>query len=171
VEDLNWRYRFSSFQEHPEWIILKVVLRLKRATNNEIDQAIDERWAIIRATQPRQFPNVGTVFKENIDALPRLAAGMRVGGMVCSDENPAWIHNTGEGTATDAYRLICKILLRHLVRGLPMPKIEPVFLPYDPNKRISATTIINNPPFIVRFFARVFRFWWRLFNHISFRGN
>lgn len=162
-DDVRWRPRYSSFQDHPDWLILSARLRLQQSTPELVDQAIHERLKIVKATQPRSHPNVGTVFKANRKALPALAAGLQVGSMICCEENPGWINNLGEGTSSDAYHLVRRVMWRHLWRGLPMPKIEPIFLPYDPCSEVSPTTKFNHPPFFIRLVARISHRWGFLF--------
>jgi UDP-N-acetylmuramate dehydrogenase len=162
-EDVRWTYRYSSFQDHTEWVILSARLRLERSTPRAVRQAVKERVRDIRATQPRWHPSVGTVFKANRQALPTLAAGLRVGSMVCCPQNPGWINNLGQGRACDARRLVQLVMWRHLWRGLPMPKIEPIFLPYDPRYGVSPTVRFNHPPLPVRIMARITRRWAFLF--------
>lgn len=157
--DVQWGNRYSSFQDHPDWLILGARFRLRQSSPELVEQAIQERLKIIKATQPRSNPNVGTVFRANRRALPALAGGLREGAVVCCPENPAWIHNLGGGTASDAKRLVQRVLWRHLWRGLPMPKVEPIFLPYDPCSSASPTQLFNHPPLIVRAIAKLSRCW------------
>jgi UDP-N-acetylmuramate dehydrogenase len=162
-EDVHWGGRYSSFQDHPERVILGARLRLRQSSREFVEQAFKERLEIIKETQPRSNPSVGTVFRANRKALPTLAAGLREGAMICCQGNPAWINNLGGGTASDAYRLVRRVMRRHLWRGLPMPKIEPVFLPCDPRSEVSPTLLFNHPPVVVRFMAKVSRCWRFLF--------
>lgn len=162
-DDVHWGHRHSSFQDHPEWLILSARLRLQEATSELVQEGINDRLDVIRATQPRSRPNVGTVFKANCKALPTLAAGLRVGSMVCCEENPGWINNLGQGTASDAYRLVRRVMWRHLWRGLPIPQIEPIFLPYDPRSEVSPMAPLNAQSVFVRLVARLSSVWRFLF--------
>lgn len=118
---------------------------------------------MVARSQPRSYPSVGTVFKANCGALPSLAAGLQVRSMICCKENPGWINNLGDGTASDAYRLVRLVMWRHLVRGLPVPKIEPIFLPYDPRSEFSPTVALNRPGLLVKIAATISRSWGFLF--------
>lgn len=155
-DDVKWGHRYSEFQENRNLIILGARFHLIESSQSQVKQAIQERLQVIKRTQPRSYPSVGTVFKR---VVPRLAAGMRVGGMVCSHENPNWILNMGNGTSDDMLKLVKRIYWKHLWRGLPLPTIEPIFMPYDPTVETSHTQFFNNPPSAIQCLGRIFRLW------------
>jgi UDP-N-acetylmuramate dehydrogenase len=163
-KEIEWAYRYSTFQSHPEWLILSARLRLKESSPQLVAEATKKVRRKIRETQPRSHPNVGTVFKANREALPALAAGLQVGSVICPEENPGWLLNLGQGTASDVYRLVRLVLLRHLVRGLPLPKIEPVFLPYSPQEEESPSLRLNYPSLPIQVIAGIAKHWRFLFN-------
>lgn len=153
-DELKWGHRYSEFQDNRSLLILDARFHLVKSSELQVKQAIQERLEIIKRTQPRSHPSVGTVFKR---VVPTLAAGLRVGGMVCSEKNPSWVLNMGNGTSDDIYQLIKRVYWRHLWRGLPLPTIEPIFIPYDMTIETSRTQFFNNPPRTIRYLARFLR--------------
>lgn len=162
-EDVRWGDRCSSFQDHPSWLILRARLELRQSSPELVGRAIEERLKTVKETQPRSNPSVGTVFRANHRTLQMLAAGLQEGSIVCCQQNPAWINNLGDGTASEARCLVRRVMRRYLWRGLPMPKIEPIFVPYDLSSGVSPTVSFNHPSGAVRFVAQVSRCWGFLF--------
>ena len=146
-DDVRWGYRYSEFQNNPSVLILGAQLKLVQSSEGQVEKVIEERLKTIKDTQPRTYPSVGTVF---IKGRGYLSTGIQVGGVMCSEKNPSWIININNGTSRDMYKIIQKVIYRHIWRGYSPPKIEPIFIPYDIKKDRSHTIKFNHASQIYR---------------------
>lgn len=111
-EDCGWGYRESVFQHHPEWIILAVRLKLTHKPKEEIRSVIEERKTRRIESQPLDFPNAGSVFRNTDDhfAWEYIEAcqlrGRQIGGAQISNKHANFIINVGHAKASDVYALI-----------------------------------------------------------------
>jgi UDP-N-acetylmuramate dehydrogenase len=110
-----WDYRGSIFQKHADWIILAVRLKLKHADKDEIRDLIEERRTRRIESQPLDYPNAGSIFRnpqdhfawEYIDACQ--LRGHRIGGAMISNKHANFIINVDHAKATDIQQLITLI--------------------------------------------------------------
>lgn len=117
-KDLEFSYRNSFFQYHPENIILKAWIQLKRGKKEEIKSKMEsikeQRWA----KQPKEFPNAGSVFKrpEGYFVGPMLDQlgfkGFSIGGAKVSEKHSGFIINYNNATGTDILEIIKEIKSR-----------------------------------------------------------
>lgn len=112
VEEIGFVYRNSLFQQNPELIVCRVLLKLKpgdpAVIRAKMESTRETRWA----KQPRNYPNAGSVFKRppNRYVGPMLdelgLKGYRVGGAKVSEKHSGFIVNTGNASGQDILTLI-----------------------------------------------------------------
>lgn len=121
---LSFGYRHSRL---PEGIIVEGVLRLKKATHQQIQERMQHSLNHRRRTQPLHLPNAGCIFK-NPDGQSAGALieelqlkGARIGDAEISETHGNFIVNHGRATATEILALIRDV--QHQVkqaRGIQM---------------------------------------------------
>ncbi len=112
--EIQFRYRWSSFQEWPGTVILRVVFQLQAGNDPTVIAAEMQRvMAARRAHQPLGDRSEGCIFKN--PAPDRSAGklidecglkGMRIGGAEVSDKHANFIVNRGTASARDIKMLI-----------------------------------------------------------------
>ncbi len=128
-------YRHSFFKKHPEWIILRVVLKLHPAAPEESARLIDETIAERNRRHLQDVQAAGSYFmnpiappavreqfeqEKNVRSREgRVPAGWLIekvgmkgataGGAIASIQHPNYIVNTGNATAADVRALAKKI--------------------------------------------------------------
>ena len=118
---LDWRYDHSTFQFHPEWLIISVTLKLFVGDTQKARQVVD---AWIKQKQKVQAMNsAGSVFKNpSLEDCQRLwgeqkssgwiidqvlgLKGVREGDIQVSTNHANFIINHGHGTAADYLKLV-----------------------------------------------------------------
>ena len=112
VEEMEFAYRTSILQKHPDWYCLQVVCTLQKGDVHMIMQEIEKNKSYRQLTQPWEYPNCGSVFR---NPLPLYAGklieeadlkGKQIGGAMISTKHANFIVNTGEATAQDVFDLI-----------------------------------------------------------------
>ena len=88
-EELDYAYRHSAFQSHPEWTIIAGKLQLSKSCQKEIRSLMDARRERRLSSQPLDLPNCG--------------------GAMVSDKHANFIVNVGSAKAKDVDQLIQEI--------------------------------------------------------------
>ncbi len=114
-KELDYHYRSSFFQSHEGYVILEATIRLRKGTKEAIMGVIKDRLSRRVASQPLEFPNAGSVFRnpEN-DFAGRLIEecgfkGKGINGAYVSEKHANFIINKGNATGKDIRDLIEKI--------------------------------------------------------------
>lgn len=114
ANEISYAYRYSSFMDHPDWIIVAIELRLKRGEKEEIKALMDQRQSRRMSSQPLKYPSAGSVFR-NPPQAPAWQLieeahlrGLRIGDAMISDQHANFIINIGQAKASDVYELIEK---------------------------------------------------------------
>lgn len=112
ADELDFEYRNSFFQKHPNNLVLKAWFQLKTANPIDIHKKMTEiktrRWS----KQPREYPNCGSVFKRPpgrfvgpmLDELG--LKGFTIGDAQVSEKHSGFIVNVGNATGQDILALI-----------------------------------------------------------------
>jgi UDP-N-acetylmuramate dehydrogenase len=115
LNELNFSYRMSPFQNNRDNVILNATFLLREGSKSSIKEKMnslrDKRWG----TQPRSYPNAGSVFKrpegyfvgQIIEELG--LKGYQIGGAQISEKHGGFIVNKGEATGQDILNLISYI--------------------------------------------------------------
>jgi len=113
--EIEFRYRFSTFQEHDDWIILAVELELVSKDPSLIQALMLKRQTKRLATQPLQLASAGSVFRNPEDhyaweLIEQCGLrNQRIGDAMVSSLHTNFIVNVGEAKANDVYQLILSI--------------------------------------------------------------
>ncbi len=106
-------YRYSVFQEHPEYIIVATTLRLTEGDSEKIFELMNKNMSSRKEKQPLDLPNAGSTFKrpgENIFVGKLIQdAGLKgytVGGAQISEKHAGFTVNIGGATSRDVLALI-----------------------------------------------------------------
>ena len=130
VTDLVWSYDTSEFKNHPEWIIVSVVLQLQTGNIPTSRQIVTD--IITQKTATQSMNSLGCIFKNpDHDSAGRIIdqelglKGTRLGDIQISEKHANFIVNLGNGTATDYYSLIKKIQSAAVTKGFTLePEIH-----------------------------------------------
>ena len=111
-DELDYSYRHSAFQDHPDWVILAARFRLDKGDRNAIRALMENRQSRRMAAQPLSDPCAGSTFR-NPDSMPAWKIidelglrGRQIGGARISDKHSNFIINAGGATCADVQALI-----------------------------------------------------------------
>lgn len=114
-EDLNFNYRDSFLKQNKEYIVLTATFELAKGNIEEMKRIVEERKKKRMLTQPLEFPNAGSVFRnpENnyAGALIEKAnlKGYNINDAEISTKHANFIINKGNASGKDIINLITKI--------------------------------------------------------------
>lgn len=111
-KEMNFHYRSSFLQAHPNYICLEVVIKLKPGDKELLNDVIRERRARRVASQPLEYPSAGSVFRnpegnfagKMIEDLG--LKGYKKGGAMVSSKHANFIINYDKATGSDIKELI-----------------------------------------------------------------
>ena len=111
-KELNFHYRSSFLQKHPEYICLEVIIKLKKGDREILNEVINERRERRRKSQPLEYPSAGSVFRnpdggfagKMIEDLG--LKGYSNGGAKVSEKHANFIINYNKATSKDIKELI-----------------------------------------------------------------
>lgn len=104
--------RTSIFKESNEYIILGSKLKLTGNNKEEIKKKMDENTTKRMQTQPKDYPNAGSIFKRGAGFIPAQLIdkcglkGYNIGDAYVSEKHAGFIVNKGNATAKDVMKLI-----------------------------------------------------------------
>ena len=114
-KELDYHYRSSFFQRNRDYVILEAIIRLRKGTKEAIMALIKDRRDRRIASQPLEYPNAGSVFRnpEN-DFAGRLIEecglkGYGINGAYVSEKHANFIVNKENASGKDIRDLIEKI--------------------------------------------------------------
>lgn len=98
-KEMNFHYRTSFLQKHPDYVCLEVIIKLEKGKKEAIEEVIKERRKRRIETQPLEYPSAGSVFRnpegkfagQLIEELG--LKGMKIGGAMVSDKHANFIIN------------------------------------------------------------------------------
>lgn len=110
----DFGYRHSSYLDHPERVILQVVLALTPGHAEDVCAEMEKNLSARREKQPLSEPSAGSVFKRPdtpgvyVGQLVESCGlkGARIGGAAVSEKHAGFIVNKGGATARDVRALI-----------------------------------------------------------------
>lgn len=115
-EEIPYGYRYSYFKDNKKAIILSITIELSYEDKNIILDKIKEYTQKRIQTQPLEYPNAGSVFKnpETISAGALIDTklnlkGKSVGGAYVSEKHANFIINKNNATSNDIIKLIEEI--------------------------------------------------------------
>ena len=113
--ELDFHYRTSFLQKHPDYICIEATIFLNKGDSKEIMELINERKVRRIETQPLEYPSAGSVFRNpEGDFAGRLIEsigykGKKIGDAMVSLKHANFIINTGSATGEDIKKLINEI--------------------------------------------------------------
>ncbi len=117
-EEMDLSYRHSIFLDHPDWVVLTVVLKLSYGNGEDIRARAHANMESRKEKQPLNYPSAGSVFKRPMDNFAgRMIEtvglkGAFEGAAQVSDKHAGFIvHRTDVGVATaeDILRLVARV--------------------------------------------------------------
>ena len=111
-EQMEFSYRHSILQAHPEWTVLEATMTLEAGDAEAIDAQMQEYMQKRRDKQPLEYPSAGSTFKRPVGAFAGQLIeesglkGYAIGGAMVSPKHAGFIVNTGGATARDVFLLI-----------------------------------------------------------------
>ena len=113
--EMDFHYRTSFLQKHPDYICLEATIFLKNGNASEIIEVINDRKQRRLESQPLEYPSAGSVFRNpEGDYAGRLIEsigykGKKVGDAMVSLKHANFIINTGHASGEDIKTLIEEI--------------------------------------------------------------
>ena len=111
-KELNFHYRTSFLQKHPDYICLEVILKLKEGKKDAIEEVINERRKRRLESQPLEYPSAGSVFRNPEGTFAGKLIediglkGKKHGGAMVSSKHANFIVNYKNAKAEDIKYLI-----------------------------------------------------------------
>ena len=121
-EEHGFGYRRSIFRDHPDWTVIRSVLRLQPGDSAAILDKMNDFAQRRRNKQPLNFPSAGSTFKRPeghfAGQLIEQAGlkGVSVGAAQVSEKHAGFLINRGGATCDDMLRLIELVQERVAVR-------------------------------------------------------
>ncbi len=114
-KEMNFKYRSSLLHEKRDYICLEANLVLKHGNKDELKEIIEDRKRRRLMSQPLEFPNAGSVFRNPegdfagriVEALGYKGKG--INDAIVSDKHANFIVNKGSANGDDIINLIKKI--------------------------------------------------------------
>jgi len=119
-EEMEFGYRHSLLDEHPEYIVLSASVKLTPGDPETIRETMRELMGKRKASQPLEWPSAGSTFKrpEGYFAAALIdqcgLKGLTVGGAQVSEKHAGFVINQGGATCADVLELIRQIQERVL---------------------------------------------------------
>ena len=112
-DDIDYKYRHTSFKDNKNIIILEVVMNLEYGDKEESLEKVKKRLEKRKETQPLDYPSAGSVFRNpEGDASGRIIEqevnlkGKMIGGAKVSEKHANFIINVNNATGKDVKDLI-----------------------------------------------------------------
>lgn len=111
-DDVKYSYRYSSFKENKDIIILGAKLKLNKGSKDESEVLMKERLERRIKSQPLEYPSAGSVFRNpEGNYAGKLIEdcglkGKRIGGAMVSEKHANFIINYDNATPKDVRDLI-----------------------------------------------------------------
>lgn len=113
--EMNFHYRTSFLQEHPEYVCLEAEIDLRKGDKEAIMEVINDRKKRRLESQPLEYPSAGSVFRNPPDDYAgRLIEvigykGKNIGDAEVSMKHANFIINKGKANGDDIKKLILEI--------------------------------------------------------------
>ena len=112
-EDIEYSYRYTSFKEDKNIIVLGAYFQLRKGSKEESQEIVNRRMKKRLATQPLDYPSAGSVFRNpEGDFAGRIIEedlkfkGKTIGGAKISEKHANFIINFDNATGADIRELI-----------------------------------------------------------------
>ena len=111
ASELDLSYRDSAVGRS-RWILLSAAFRLQRSSTDRINRRLKELSSLRRASQPLEYPSLGSVFKRtSVGSAAKMIdecglKGLRCGDAQVSEKHAGFIVNRGNATAAQYISLM-----------------------------------------------------------------
>lgn len=111
-KEMNFHYRTSFLQKHPDFICLEAIIRLEKGKKDAIEEVMKSRLKRRVESQPLNYPSAGSVFRNPTgmfagELIEKCGLkGYKLGGAMISDKHANFVINTGDAKASDVRDLI-----------------------------------------------------------------
>lgn len=118
--EMDFAYRHSILEDHPEAVVLHAVFRLTQGDPVAVRERMRELMEKRRASQPLEYPSAGSTFKRPeghyAGALIEQCGlkGLTVGGAQVSEKHAGFLINLGGASCADVLELIRQVRERVL---------------------------------------------------------
>ena len=114
-QQCQFGYRKSIFQDHKDWIITNVKIKLTADDKEKINQLMKDRQQRRMQSQPLEYPSAGSTFRnldnqfswQLIDSIGY--RGKKIGGAQVSEKHSNFIINVDNAIAMDVIQLTDQI--------------------------------------------------------------
>ena len=106
-KEMDFHYRTSFLKNHPDYICLEVVIKLKKGKREAIEEVIRDRRERRLSSQPLEYPSAGSVFRNPPDNFAGKLIedsglkGKTYGGAMISSKHANFIINYKDAKAED----------------------------------------------------------------------
>lgn len=111
-EEMDFGYRRSILSTHPNWVVLRAVLRLQPGDPTAIREKMNQLMARRKASQPLEWPSAGSTFKRPAGHFAGTLIdqcglkGLRMGDAQVSEKHAGFLINRGGATFAEMTALI-----------------------------------------------------------------
>ena len=115
IKDIEFGYRFSSFQDNPKIIIVGATFKLEKSDKDTIIDLMEDRFKRRKKTQPLDKFSAGSCFRNGDDyfvweLIDKIGyRGHKINDVEVSEKHPNFIINNGNGTADDFIKITSEI--------------------------------------------------------------
>ncbi len=111
-KEMNFHYRTSFLQKHPDYVCLEVIIRLEKGKKDVIEDVMKSRLKRRVESQPLNYPSAGSVFRNPTgmfagELIEKCGLkGYKLGGAMISDKHANFVINIDNAKAVDVRDLI-----------------------------------------------------------------
>ena len=111
-KEMNFHYRTSFLQKHPDYVCLEVIIRLEKGKKDVIEDVMKSRLKRRVESQPLNYPSAGSVFRNPTgmfagELIEKCGLkGYKLGGAMISDKHANFVMNIDNAKAVDVRDLI-----------------------------------------------------------------
>ena len=111
-KEMNFHYRTSFLQKHPDYVCLEVIIRLEKGKKDVIEDVMKSRLKRRVESQPLNYPSAGSVFRNPTgmfagELIEKCGLkGYKLGGAMISDKHANFVINIDNAKAVDVRNLI-----------------------------------------------------------------
>ena len=118
AEEIEVGYRYTSFQDLKNHLIISVKFEFEKRSDDEIAEKIKSKLDYVRLYQDIKKPNLGSVFSVNNHMIMKILKKIQLGykdGIHYSNKTDNWLSNGGKGTFKQAKKIIFLTGLLHRI--------------------------------------------------------
>ncbi len=111
-KEMDFHYRTSFLQKHPDYVCLEVIIRLEKGKKDVIEDVMKSRLKRRVESQPLNYPSAGSVFRNPTgmfagELIEKCGLkGYKLGGAMISDKHANFVINIDNAKAVDVRNLI-----------------------------------------------------------------